>query len=192
MKDKFVNKSAYTLVELLVVLAIISILLTMSILTVTSFQQTAKLNEVNSIIFSKLKDFQSNAKANRFGINAQNNLNRDSPLTYNLDISGKNLKATICESNGLLRCSEYASGYDYEIDNENFILDQSKLKSCKLVSFKSNETNIILKSITNQVVSTCCLFIKNVKSNESRVIKVDSLSRSITSVEYDENDFCYN
>jgi len=192
MKVKILNNSGYSLIEIIVVLAIVAIVLSMSFVAVSSFQQTARLNEVTSQIYSKIIDFKSNAIANKYGINAQTKLNKLESLNYNLDISKDGVIANICENTGGMVCIDYLNGYNFQIENENFIIDQSNVNSCKSISFKSNDTNIFLKSSSNQDLTTCCVKIKNVKSNESRVIKIDTLSRSIVYVEYDVNDICNN
>lgn len=189
--DRIKSKFGYTLLELMIALSIITVLVTFSLYTIFSFQETARLNTDSTKVNSMIKEYQSFAKINNYG-NAGSKLNIDTELKYILEFNERSINPTLCDSATLPKCISYSDTYKFEFSTTDYNFDISNSKSCKTITFNSNASSFLLKNSNSQEVDACCVMIKNVKSNDSRVIEVNKISRNIRSVQYDKNEFCFN
>lgn len=173
-------------------MTIISIGIGLSIVAVTSFRSTLVLNDKAISLTSDIRGFQSDASANKIFPNTAGFTKWQTPFIYQISVSDNKLSENSCLANDDFsfvlpkNCNQVKS---IDVSDQDLSIDNSRPKSCEEIDFFGTTGGIKLSKANSQVAS-CCIYLKNVKSNDIRYIYIDSKTRSIELVNDDPTQYC--
>ncbi len=167
-------KKAYTIIEVLVVMSIITVLMTLALLGLTELRRVLDADQATKDILSQIKETKNFAKNNNVSqeTNRKNLINRQ--YGYRLQFIDGTIKRSLCNK-------EFSANWSSAICTTPIDLKLSSYKNIRLQQANANCNTVIFENLTEKVEFLQNNIISNIETCviEIRLIDTDTKYRDL-------------